>query len=100
MHWSEAEKDSGTAQYKANEVYVDKTYVVYDEEILPPYAYVFGYKFRLPKSCPTSCRGNHGHIRYFLELRVDRPYRYDNVFTRPLTVLKRVDLNVNPEFKV
>ncbi|XP_075164633.1 arrestin domain-containing protein 17-like [Haematobia irritans] len=107
VRWSEKnnrEKSTGMheqmAIYKGYEVYVDKSEILYENEILPPDTYVFPCKFRLPKTCPTSCRGKFGHIRYLLELTVDRPFRYDNVFTRPLTVLKKVDLNLNPEFKV
>ncbi|XP_013118298.2 arrestin domain-containing protein 17 isoform X1 [Stomoxys calcitrans] len=107
VHWSEKnsrEKSTGMheqiANYKGNKTYVDQHVVVYEEEVLPAGTYVFPCRFRLPKSCPTSCRGKYGHVRYLLQLTVDRPFRYDNVFNRPLTVLKRVDLNLNPEFKV
>lgn len=108
VHWSESseeKKSNGTrdqvlTHFRGHDVYVNKSAIVHDDNFLPAGTYVFPIKFRLPRSCPSSFRGNYGHVYYSLQLTVDRPYRYDNVFNRTLTVLKKVDLNLTSELKV
>ncbi|XP_075145124.1 arrestin domain-containing protein 17-like [Haematobia irritans] len=108
VSWSETERrrrsdghyHSHTVYYRANEVYVDNATLVRGAGKLPKGTYTFSFNIFLPLACPTSCEGRYGHTRYALWLIIDRPLRFDNEFSKPLTVLRTADLNLNPAFKV
>lgn len=108
VHWTETERkrnsdgtDSNrTVHYRANRLYVQENIKLMNEGTLPPGTYRFGIQIYLPIECPTSCEGRYGHVRYELQLKLDRPYRFDNVFTQPLTVIRTFDLNLNPNLSV
>lgn len=86
--------------YRSQEIYVDKGAIVRNEGILPAGSYIFKFNFQVPKSCPTSYAEKYGRIWYALWLIVDRSFRFNKVFSKPITVLKKVNLNLNPKFKV
>ncbi|XP_013118359.2 arrestin domain-containing protein 17 [Stomoxys calcitrans] len=89
-----------TVYFRANEVYIDNTTMARGAGKMPRGTYTFSFNIILPMACPTSCEGKYGHTRYALWLIVDRPLRFDNEFSKPLTVLRTVDLNLNPAYKV
>lgn len=74
--------------------------MVRGDGVLPAGTHTYEFNIPLPLSCPTSCEGKYGHTRYALWVIIDRPLRFDNEFSRPLTVLRTVDLNLNPVYKV
>lgn len=108
MRWSETRrrrKSNGsytneTIHFRANELYVDNSVSVHGEGTLPPGSHRYSFNIVLPLQCPTSCEGLHGHVRYELSLRLNRPFMFDNVFSKPLTVVKRQDLNLSPTYRV
>ncbi|XP_065354353.1 arrestin domain-containing protein 3-like [Calliphora vicina] len=108
VSWTETErrrKSDGTytnhtVQYKAHELYIDNTTTVCGEGTLPAGTHTYTFQILLPLLCPTSCEGRYGHIRYELMLKLNRPFRFDNEFSIPLTVLKLIDLNLNPAFRI
>uniref|UniRef100_A0A1I8NVS2 Arrestin C-terminal-like domain-containing protein n=1 Tax=Stomoxys calcitrans TaxID=35570 RepID=A0A1I8NVS2_STOCA len=108
VHWTEfrhgqklfGNQVSANSLYRAHEIYVDQVAVVRREGIMPAGAYNYKFQFRIPKSCPTSCAGNHGHIRYILWLVIARPYRPNSTFRKPITVLRKVNLNISPRYKM
>ena len=68
------------------------------EQQLPPGNYEWPFSFQLPSvALPTSYEGYCGNIRYWLEARMDRPWKFDHVTKFAFTVLERVDLNLSQE---
>lgn len=107
MSWTEAESrstpgryEARSINYRANQVYIDNSTMVRGAGVLPSGTHTYIFSISLPFSCPTSCEGKYGHTRYTLWLTVDRPRRFDNEFSKPLTVIKSVDVNLNPIFRV
>lgn len=108
VSWTETERhrrsdghhESRTVYFRANEVYIDNSTQVRGEGVLPKGTHTYTFNIPLPLSCPTSCEGKYGHIRYALWLIVERPFRFDNEFSKPLTVIRTVDLNLNPVYRV
>ena len=65
---------------------------------LPPGNYEWPFSFQLPSvALPTSYEGHYGNVRYWLEARMDRPWKFDHVSKFAFTVLERVDLNLSQE---
>lgn len=91
---------SRNVEYRGREEYVNNTIVVHGEGVLPPGTYDYSFNFTLPENCPTSCEGKYGMIRYELSLKIDRPFCFDNEFYKPLTVLRMIDPNLNPAYRV
>lgn len=79
---------------------MDNNRTVQGEGILRPGTYTYRFEIPLPQETPTACEGRYGHIRYILALMLRRPSGFDNTFSKPLTVIKSQDLNLNPEFRV
>ncbi|XP_065354354.1 arrestin domain-containing protein 3-like [Calliphora vicina] len=108
VSWTETErrrKSDGTytnhtVKYKANELYIDNSTTVLGEGTLPAGTHTYTFQILVPLRCPTSCEARYGHIRYELMLKLNRPFRFDNEFSKPLTVLKLLDLNLNPAFRI
>ncbi|XP_005176207.1 arrestin domain-containing protein 17 [Musca domestica] len=108
VSWTETERhrrsdghhESRTVYFRANEVYIDNSTQVRGEGVLPKGTHTYTFNIPLPLSCPTSCEGKYGHIRYALWLIVERPFRFDNEFSKPLTVIRTVDLNLNPVYRI
>ena len=66
---------------------------------LPPGNYEWPFSFQLPsQTLPTSYEGRlYGNIRYWLEARMVRPWKFDHVTKFAFTVLEHVDLNLSQE---
>ena len=109
VHWSETHS-SGTGQnrrtttvhYREEEPYFNLRVNLWGgdggEHFLQPGNYQFPFSFKLPEvSLPTSHEGGTGHVRYWLEARMDRPWKFDHVTKRAFTILERVDLNLGRE---
>ena len=96
VHWTETERRKNsdgshtdhTVHFRADKLYVYENIKLAGEGTLPPGTYRYDIRIRLPVECPTSCEGRYGHVRYELKLKLDRPFRFDNVFTQPLTVIR------------
>lgn len=67
---------------------------------MPAGTHKYSFNYHLPENCPTSCEGKYGNTRYALWLTIDRADNYDNEFSKPVTVLKTVDLNLKESNKV
>lgn len=67
---------------------------------LMPGSYDYGFEYLLPNSLPTSFEGKRGHIRYTVKCVIAIRIWPDEVLYEPITVIRELDLNVNPEFKV
>ncbi|XP_037947357.1 arrestin domain-containing protein 3 [Teleopsis dalmanni] len=86
-----------TEYFRANESYLNTRTRVFPPGELPPGTHTYTFCIPLPPACPTSCTEKYGHISYEISLVLNRPFRFDNVFKQPLTVLKQFDLNYFPD---
>ncbi|KAM7361056.1 arrestin domain-containing protein 3-like isoform 2-T2 [Cochliomyia hominivorax] len=108
VHWTDTErrrKSDGTyvnetIHFRSNETYVDNDTKVVGEGTLPPGTHTYTFQIILPIQCPTSCEESYGNIRYELILKINRAFQFDNKFSKPLTVIRTQDLNLNPVYKV
>ena len=109
VHWSESHttgtgqnQTTHTTHYSAQEPYFNFRVNLWGgdggEHFLQPGNYQFPYSFQLPQvPLPTSHESYTGQIRYWLEARMDRPWKFDHVTKRAFTILERVDLNLSQE---
>ena len=62
------------------------------KNFLQPGNYQFPFSFKLPEvPLPTSHEGGTGRIRYWLEARMGRPWKFDHVTKRAFTILVMSD---------
>ena len=67
-----------------------------DNPVLPAGEHIMPFAFQLPSSgLPSSFEGEHGHIRYWLEATVDRPWTNDYKTKRAFTVHDVIDVNLD-----
>ena len=105
VHWSE-QRGFGcirrTVPYNAKESFFSMQVNLWGEhggsQHLEPGVYDWPFSFQLPSTTlPTSYEGPYGNIRYWLEARMDRPWKFNHVTKFAFTVLERVDLNPSQE---
>jgi hypothetical protein len=88
-----------TVTFKAEESYFNFRVKLWGEEgrgsqRLEAGNYEFPFSLQLPSSpMPSSYESGFGNIRYWLEARLDRPWKFDHVTKFAFTLLERVDLN-------
>lgn len=63
---------------------------------LQPGTHQFTYTVDLPHGVPTSFVGQYGEIKYEVLVTIDRSMRFDNVFKKPFTVVRTMNLNMIP----
>ena len=109
VHWSESHSTGSgqnrrthTVHYSAEEPYFNFRVNLWGgetgEQFLQPGNYEWPFSFQLPSvSLPTSYECFYGNIRYWLEARMDRPWKFDHVTKFAFTILERVDLNLSTE---
>ncbi|XP_065836711.1 arrestin domain-containing protein 3-like [Oscarella lobularis] len=94
-----------TEQYSSREVYFNLRTTLWgkgekdrkgDNPVLPAGEHIMPFAFQLPSSgLPSSFEGEHGHIRYWLEATVDRPWTNDYKTKRAFTVHDVIDVNLD-----
>ncbi|XP_062124372.1 arrestin domain-containing protein 3-like [Drosophila sulfurigaster albostrigata] len=97
VHWEKRRssgKNSYTEHFRSFESYFNSRTNVFGEGELPPGTHTYTFCIPLPLECPTSCVERYGKISYEVSLVVDRPWRFNNVFKRPITVLQTYNLNM------
>ena len=65
----------------------------------PSGRHVYTFAFNLPSSLPSSFEGGTGHIRYLVEGKVDRPWKFDHTIRKPFTVMEVIDVNL-PQYTI
>ena len=60
-------------------------------------SYEFPFSFTLPQNIPSSFDGPHGSVRYYVEVVIDRPWKFNHASICYFTVVTPVDLNVNSQ---
>ena len=81
-------------------MYINNSTLVHGEGNLPAGLHTYSFVIPLPWECPTSIEGKYGHVRYEISLRLNRYLRFDNIYKQPITVIRTIDLNLNPSYKV
>ena len=62
--------------------------------ILPSGRHSLQFNFKIPSfSLPSSFESRHGHVKYWLKARIDRPWRFDESTTTEFDILDLVDVN-------
>lgn len=97
---SNGNSTSHTTYYRSHEVYVNNSTLVYGEGKLPAGMHTYSFVIPLPWECPTSIDGKYGHVRYEISLILNRYLRFDNIYKQPITVIRTMDLNLVPSYKV
>ncbi|XP_065354355.1 arrestin domain-containing protein 3-like [Calliphora vicina] len=97
---SDGSSSTSTTYYRTHEVYVNNNTMVHGDGVLPVGTHTYSFNIPLPWECPTSCEGKYGHVRYEISLKINRYYRFDNVYKRPVTIIKTIDLNLCPAYKL
>lgn len=64
-------------------------------------SYSYPFEFEFPKELPTSFEGSIGYIRYKMTVVIDNNSMWrDKEFDIPFSVVKAIDLNSDPVFRV
>lgn len=71
-----------------------------DRVDLAPGTYNHTFQCHLPQGLPTSVEGGYGHIRYWVEVVLNIPMWPDKEYSRTFTVIKMIDLNLDPMMRV
>ncbi|XP_055639234.1 arrestin domain-containing protein 3-like [Toxorhynchites rutilus septentrionalis] len=84
------------AHFKGYEDFIDKKiYLVESDDgspiDLPMGSNQYHIRFDIPSTASTSMEGRHGHVRYLVKIVLERPWKYDQNFQTPLTVLARAN---------
>ncbi|XP_078580454.1 arrestin domain-containing protein 3-like [Branchiostoma floridae x Branchiostoma japonicum] len=96
-----------TVVYTGKEVYFEKTVTLWgtgpgvatfgNTPVLPAGKHTYPFQYQLPSAgLPTSFESGYGHVRYFAEAIIDRPWKFDKKTKRAFTVLDMYDLNEVP----
>ncbi|XP_052866712.1 arrestin domain-containing protein 3-like [Anopheles cruzii] len=90
------------AQFKGREDFIKKKLYLAGTENgagiqLPSGALRYKFDFQIPPTVPTSMEGKYGHVRYLLQVTLERPWKFDHNFQKPFTVVCLADLNQSNE---
>ncbi|XP_037906254.1 arrestin domain-containing protein 2-like [Hermetia illucens] len=97
-------QQNSQVDYRAHDQYLSSgTYVLGQEGgesiDLHPGTYSYNFQVALSPQLPSSLEGKYGHICYQVVVTIDRPWRFNDVFKKPFTVLYSLDLNQNFTYK-
>lgn len=68
-------------------------------ELTPGY-HVYPFSYELPQNLPSSFTGQVGSVTYYVEVIVDRPWKWDQKIKFPFILVSPYDLNMFPKLKV
>jgi hypothetical protein len=91
---------SSQVSNKNVDIYLDEPLMVLSRvegNILKSGRYDWPFTVRLPPYVPSTYDGQFGKVMYWAKAVLDRPWKGDNEFTRPFTVLGQLDLNTETE---
>lgn len=107
MRWYVEKSGTHETNYKkfnethsGDEIFIKERINIFTEGRLPPGLHTYTFNIPLPLKCRTSCTEKYGEIIYVMSLVIERDLTYNNVFSQPITVIKPMDLNTNPDFLV
>ncbi|XP_011193703.2 arrestin domain-containing protein 3 isoform X1 [Zeugodacus cucurbitae] len=97
VQWSLSGK-SDSANYCGHQQYLYTRTNVFDSTEFRAGTHVYVLRLRIPSGCPSSCKGPYGFIAYNISLTIAKPWTFDEVFRKPITVVQALNLNHNPEY--
>ncbi|XP_077295999.1 arrestin domain-containing protein 17-like [Arctopsyche grandis] len=101
--WTDGSNDDSTT-YTAKETYFEtQTNLIQkqtDTAKLTAGVHRLPFSFILPRSAPSSFRGNHGKVKYKAQIVLKRPFKFDSTSEFVLNVLAVVDLNTLPSVQL
>ncbi|KAL3884103.1 hypothetical protein ACJMK2_030325 [Sinanodonta woodiana] len=68
-----------------------------DEDLLNPGSHYFPFEFTLPSKLPSSFKGKHGRLRYFVRMTICTPGGPHHERTSKFAVISSLDLNAEPD---
>ncbi|KAK6170484.1 hypothetical protein SNE40_018868 [Patella caerulea] len=68
-----------------------------DEGLLHPGSHYFPFEFSLPSKLPSSFKGKHGRLRYFVRMTIYSPGGPHHERTSKFAVIGSLDLNAEPD---
>lgn len=71
-----------------------------DGKLLHPGSHYFPFEFTLPKRLPSSFKGKHGRLRYYVRMTVCTPVGPHHERTSKFAVVSNLDLNAEPDAAV
>ncbi|KAH8311729.1 hypothetical protein KR044_007714 [Drosophila immigrans] len=94
---TDVENKTTTESYSGHEDYIrSKVELLKAERVevaLDPGSHVYNFACQIPAVCPSSFEGTYGRVRYMVTVKLIRPWKFDQIFSRPFSVLKVMDLN-------
>ncbi|XP_048257824.1 arrestin domain-containing protein 3-like [Haliotis rufescens] len=67
-----------------------------EKKILAPGQYTYPFQFELPGNLPSSFEGQHGFLRYWVKVTMEKPWKNDYSTKKVFTVICPMDLNREP----
>ncbi|XP_065357332.1 arrestin domain-containing protein 17-like isoform X1 [Calliphora vicina] len=68
--------------------------------IIEPGVHCFPFTCHIPPHSPSSVEGFSGYIRYWVQITLKRPWKFDQIYTKGFTVVNIKDLNYDGELKL
>lgn len=62
--------------------------------------HTFNFMFLLAEGAPSSVELNNAHIRYRIRVICDRPWKFDLKYEFAFTVIRPINLNLDPQLKM
>ncbi|XP_020714006.1 arrestin domain-containing protein 3 isoform X2 [Ceratitis capitata] len=97
VQWSLSGK-TDSANYCGHQQYLYTRTNVFDSPEFRAGTHVYVLRLRIPSGCPSSCKGPYGFIAYNISLTIAKPWTFDEIFRKPITVVQALNLNHNPEY--
>ncbi|VDI20843.1 Hypothetical predicted protein [Mytilus galloprovincialis] len=96
--WDKDDLSHDDINYSAKEYYIDETIKLYGEETgesvkHPQGDFSYPFSVQLGADMPCSYEGKKGYVRYCCEAVITRPWKFDETFREPFTVIRHLDCN-------
>uniref|UniRef100_A0A914EDF0 Arrestin C-terminal-like domain-containing protein n=1 Tax=Acrobeloides nanus TaxID=290746 RepID=A0A914EDF0_9BILA len=97
-HWTR-KRGNSTDTIKDTEACMNNKTILWNDstnEILLKGTHRYDFSFNLPLNCPPSFEGTFGHIRYYVKVNIDIPWKFDKKEISAFSVIPCFDLNTIP----
>lgn len=85
-------------EYRADRRYLHSEQMVVGSMNLPAGTHEYTFSTPLPPQIPSSISDEYGHVTYEVELKLDRPMRFDNKYSNCFTVIHPLNLNFDQSY--